>query len=359
MRKSLSASRRQFIQRSLALSPGLGLGLSARLHARLGAGLIGGVAVGLSLEPSALIARERHLIGFGTQLSLSAVHVDQGLLERALDAAVTRLRHIESVMSLFLPDSQVSVLNRVGQLHHPDSDLLAILRLAQSISRQSAGAFDVTVQPLWALWHQASLESRLPSAQQLQEAKALVDWQNVDLSDELVRFKRAGMGVTLNGIAQGYACDQARMVLKDHGIEHALLDLGEWSALGEARNIGIANPRQDNTLLTTVRLQSPKPGIARSLATSSDAQMSFTPDHRYHHIFNPETGASPALAASVSVLAESCALADALTKVFFMEASKNASFDQWVDRSKALCEVWNVEVVLADKTGQVWSNVQT
>jgi FAD:protein FMN transferase len=56
--------------------------------------------------------------------------------------------------------------------------------------------------------------------------------------------------------------------------------------------------------------------------------MSFTQDHRYHHIFDLVTGASPTLPASVSVVAESCAVADALIKVFFMEASKSTGFDQ-------------------------------
>jgi FAD:protein FMN transferase len=337
------APRRQFLQSSLGLGAGLALGVSA----------------GLSVAP--IRSQERHLLGFGTQLSISAAHSNKAVLERALDAAVARLRHIESVMSLFIMDSQVSQLNRIGHLTQPDPDLLAILRLAQSVSQQSAGAFDITVQPLWTLWHESATTKRLPSASELQQARALVAWQDLEVRDELIRFKRPGMGITLNGIAQGYACDQARAVLKEQGIEHALLDLGEWSALGntpgKALNIGVAHPRRDNELLTTVNLQTRKPGTFRSLATSSDAQMSFTQDHRYHHIFDPATGASPSLPASVSVVAESCAVADALTKVFFMEASKSTGFEQWVERSKVLCKAWDVEVVLADKAGSFWSNV--
>ena len=59
--------------------------------------------------------------------------------------------------------------------------------------------------------------------------------------------------------------------------------------------------------------------------------MSFSEDHRYHHIFDPRTGASPAMASTVSVVAESWALADALTKVFFVAAAKSTCFDQWVE----------------------------
>jgi FAD:protein FMN transferase len=362
--------RRNFLRSSM------GLGLSAAGLAQL-SGAPG--QSGSGNLASSLQWQERLLMGFGTQLSITAAHFDQGLLARALDASVARLRHIESVMSLFLADSQVSQLNRAGHVLNPDADLMAILQLAQSVSQRSAGAFDVTVQPLWTLWRQSSLEQRLPSEAELREAQSLVAWQNLEVRDEAVRFKRAGMCLTLNGIAQGYACDQARAELNAHGIEHALLDLGEWSAMGawgakgeqntqgewhvkgaadhKAPEIGIAHPRQDNQILATVKLDSHKPGEAKSLATSSDAQMSFSKDHRNHHIFNPRTGASPAMAASVSVVAQSCALADALTKVFFMQASKSTGFDQWVDRSKALCREWDVQVVLADKAGSVWSNV--
>lgn len=346
------ALRRHFLQSSMGLGMGLGaVGLTQLSSASNQAGA--------GAWSTALVTQERFMVGFGTQLSISASHADKNLLERALEAAIGRLRHIESVMSLFLQDSAVSQLNRSGYLQKPDPDLLAVLRLAQSVSKQSAGAFDITVQPLWRLWRQTSLENRLPGASELRQAQSLVAWQDLEVSEEQVRFKRPGMGLTLNGIAQGYACDQARMTLTAKGIEHALLDLGEWSSLGKANDIGVAHPRRDNELLATVNLQGRNPGLAQSLATSSDAQMSFTRDHRYHHIFDPNTGASPGLAASVSVVAESCALADSLTKVFFMEASKSTGFDQWVDRSKVLCQFWGVEVILADKTGTVWSNVSS
>ncbi len=351
-RQGVNAPRRHFLQSSMGLGVGLGAVSLAQFSST-------SLQAGGDAWSARLISQERYMVGFGTQLSIAASHVDKNLLEHALEAAVGRLRHIESVMSLFLQDSEVSQLNRSGYLHKPDPDLLAILRLAQSVSKQSAGAFDITVQPLWTLWRQSNLENRLPSADELRQAQALVAWQDLEVSDESVRFKRPGMGLTLNGIAQGYACDQARMTLKAKGIEHALLDLGEWSAFGNAHDIGVAHPRQDNELLATVHLQSRNPGVAQSLATSSDAQMSFTRDHRYHHIFDPNTGASPALAASVSVVAESCALADSLTKVFFMEASKSTGFEQWVDRSKVLCQSWGVEVILADKIGTVWSNVSS
>jgi FAD:protein FMN transferase len=301
--------------------------------------------------------RSRHLIGFGTHLSLKAGHSDLVALEQGLDESVLLLRHLESVMSLFQADSQISRLNRDGVLNDADAHLLRIVRLACKVSEASAGAFDITVQPLWQVWHQALGNHRLPSDNDLAAARAKLGWQGLDIKQRTLRFMRAGMAITLNGIAQGYACDQVRALLMKRGIGHAVLDIGEWSALGEEVKIGIAHPQKPGELLATLglagqpRVQAHRPPYL-SLATSSDAHTVFTTDRRFHHIFDPQTGASPHLASSVTVLSESCALADALTKVFFMSAARSVTFEDWAKHAERLCKRWGVGVLIADKTGR-------
>ena len=80
----------------------------------------------------------------------------------------------------------------------------------------------------------------------------------------------------------------------------------------------------------------------RSVATSSDAHSSFTADLRHHHIFDPRSGESPTGLASVTVVAPSCALADALTKVMFMGD---------IAQALALARHWGVDVLAIDKAG--------
>jgi thiamine biosynthesis lipoprotein len=79
------------------------------------------------------------------------------------------------------------------------------------------------------------------------------------------------------------------------------------------------------------------------MATSSDAHTVFSADRRNHHILDPRTGYSPQHWSSVTVLAPSCAMADALTKVFFMLPPS---------RIDAECRRWGVDVVLQDKAGK-------
>jgi thiamine biosynthesis lipoprotein len=220
--------------------------------------------------------------------------------------------------------------------------LFKILRLAQSVSTRSHGAFDVTVQPLWQVFEAAQRHAALPSKAAVLQARARVGWQALEIAPRRIRFKKPGMAISLNGIAQGYAADLVRSQLQASGIEHALINTGEWAALGQPDvlhgwTLGIANPRDERRLITRLRMD------GRSIATSADNETSFSSDLRNHHIFDPRTGYSPPDLASVTVAASSCALADALTKVMFVAGPQQAL---------TLARAWQVDVLLVDKAGQ-------
>ncbi len=288
--------------------------------------------------------RERALLGFGTRLWLRAAHEDEGRLEASLDAAVQAIRHVERQMSLFDENSAACQLNREGVLHKVDPDLLRVLGLAAQIAARSAGAFDITMQPLWQVWAAAQREGRLPGATELRQARALVDWRALRIEGQAVFLDRPGMAISLNGIAQGYAADLARARLQAHGIRHALLDTGEWSPLGWGPDntpwvLGVADPHVPGGAALQTRLISD----GRAMATSSDAHSVFSADRRHHHIIDPRSGYSPTIWSSVTVLAPSCALADGLTKVMFMAPASQAL---------ALAQQWGVDVLLIDKAGR-------
>ncbi len=318
----------------------------------LGAALLGSKAgsTAATAASTPLVWRERALLGFGTTLWLRAAHRDSDTVERALDAAVQAVRHVEAQMSLFDPASAISRLNREGSLRHVDADLLRVLQLAQRVSARSDGAFDITVQPLWLAWDAARRTGRTPSPQALAQARALVGWRDLVISADEVQLRRPGMALTLNGIAQGYAADLARERLRAHGIEHALLDTGEWAPLGHGPGdrpwtLAVADPQAsgDDIVGKAAGAVAALCTEGRSVATSSDAHTTFTADHRHHHIFDPRSGQSPAQLASVTVVAPSCALADALTKVLFMGS---------VNDALALARHWNVDVLAIDKSGK-------
>jgi thiamine biosynthesis lipoprotein len=310
----------------------------------LGAAAAAGLVASRTLRNAApeLQWASRTLTAMGTSMTMQVAHADGAQAVRALDAAVAEIRHIEDQMSLFRPDSAICQLNRTGRLDRPHPDLLEILRLAQHVAQRSQGAFDVTVQPLWLAFDAAQSLGRLPSAQAVLAARQQVGWRGLQLTDGGVRLQRPGMGITLNGIAQGYAADKVKARLQSLGIAHALVDAGEWAALGQPAHagdwmLGVANPRDAQHVLAGIAMQ------GRSVATSADDQCTFSPDFVNHHIFDPHTGHSPVELSSVTVVAPTCVMADALTKVFFMAGFDNAL---------PLARKWGVDVLVVDKRGR-------
>ena len=319
------------MKRRQMLQLGMGLGLGSSVMAR-----------------ESLVWQERSLLGFGTTLWIKAAHTDAGSLQQALNESVKAVRSVEKQMSLFDPDSAVSRLNRLGELRKPDPELLSVLTLAQYVSQRSAGAFDVTMQPLWNLWSLHSQSQTLPSSKALSQTRSLVNWQALTVSPDVVRLTVKGMGVSLNGIAQGYAADKVRAVLQSHGVQHALIDTGENTLLGQSPKGDAWRFAVEPSVVSNEAPPVIYPG-GWAVATSSDTHTSFSADHVHHHILNPHTGDSPTYWAAVSVIAPSCALADALTKVFFMSPPQ---------RIERLAKAWGVGAVLQDKRGKWFSYLQ-
>lgn len=251
----------------------------------------------------------------GAVVHVTVLHADERVAGEALDAAFAELERIENVMSLYRPESQISRLNREGVLENPDASLVEVLRFAAEVAEKSGGAFDVTVQPLWRL------KGTKPDASTL----ALVDWRKVETAENRVKLS-PGMAITLNGIAQGYAADAAMRVIRQHGVEHALIDAGEFSAVGLNAEkvpwrIGIQHPRQRDALAARAQLEN------RCLATSGDYETTFSDDFSRHHILDPHSGESPGELASVSVLAPTAMAADALsTALFVLGADRGLDF---------------------------------
>ncbi|RFO97302.1 FAD:protein FMN transferase [Rhodoferax lacus] len=315
--------------------------MKRRAFMQLGLGSALG-AVQASAGASPLVWRSRTLGAMGTSMRLQLAHTDAAQAEQALAAAIADIRSIEDQMSLFREDSALCQLNRTGVLTQAPADLLQVLHTAAQVSERSQGAFDITVQPLWQVFDAARQQGRLPSAAEVSAARSKVDWRGVQVRGDTVRLQQRGMALTLNGIAQGYAADKVRARLQALGVQHALVDAGEYAALGQAAHagdwtLGVASPRGAHALLAGIALQ------GRCVATSADDQCCFSADYRNHHIFDPRTGYSPQALSSVSVMADSAVQADAITKVLFM-----AGYEQALPLAKA----WGVEVLVVDKQGR-------
>ncbi len=284
-------------------------------------------------------------LAFGTTISVSVLHADARLARLAIDEALHAAQRVDRLMSIYHPASQVYQLNRDGLLARPDGQLLEVLTQARELSMVSDGAFDITVQPLWRAYSEAAAHGTLPTDAARRQARALVGWQELEFDHEAVRLARPGMAITLNGLAQGYAADRALAALQARGIQHALLDTGEFVARGRKQHrqpwtLGIRAPRDADALATTLYIE------GCGVATSGDYEATFTPDFAHHHIFDPALGDSPAELASVSVLAPSGMLADGLSTAFMVMGRTRAA--------ALAAQLPGVDLMTIDKQGRSW-----
>ena len=279
-------------------------------------------ASGLKLCPFAASADQAwswtgDALGAAARIELR--HPDRTQARRLVEACVAELRRLETAFSLYRADSEVSRLNRDGYLDHPSPDLLAILRQARDWGERTDGAFDVTVQPLWRLHadHFADHpgDSRGPSPAALAAACALVDHRGVDIATGRIAFDKPGMAITLNGIAQGYITDRVVDRLRDAGISSTLVDMGEIAAHGlrgaeTPWSVGVPDGR--GGLVTILPLRD------RAIATSAGHVTVFDPTGRFHHLFEPRTGACAGHVKAISVIADNATTADALSTALFV-----------------------------------------
>ncbi len=283
-------------------------------------------------------------LAFGTTVTINVLHADQSTALAAIQEALHQVKQVDALMSVYQAHSQVFQLNLHGVLASPDPHLLRVLTFAQQLSVMTAGAFDMTVQPLWQTFTQARAKNLLPGPDEIAAAKALVNWRRVELGPQQVRFQTTGMALTLNGVAQGYAVDLALQVLTSRGITRALLDTGEFGAIGSKTHsqpwvLGIGDPRQRDAVLAKLTMD------GRKVATSGDYETFFSPDFVHHHIFDPTTGDSPTELASVTVVAPTGILADGLSTAFMVMG---------VDKALALTAKWHdVDTLLILKNGTI------
>lgn len=246
-------------------------------------------------------------VAMGAAASLCLVGLSRDRAVPVLGAVESELRRLEGIFSLYRPGSALSRLNRDGRLVAPPPDLLAVLSLADRLFRASGGAFDPTVQPIFATHADALMAGRAPTGSELAAARALTGWSAVRLGADRITLERPGAAITLNGIAQGYITDRIAALLTGFGLHDVLVDMGEIRSRGRnpsgrAWSAGIREP--SGRIVNRVTLGD------GALASSAPLAMSLG---EAGHIFDPLTGATANAVSMVSVAAPDAALADGLS----------------------------------------------
>lgn len=196
---------------------------------------------------------------------------------------------------------------------HISDELFSLLELAQRVSAETDGSFDVTIRPVADLWGFIWKEYRLPKAEELEKVMPNVGFKSikVNAAQRTVRFLKPGVSIDLGGIGKGFAVDRAIGVLRNRGVTNALVRAG-----GDLRVIGTP-PGQE---AWSVQIEDPaKTGQRTSIflrdaavSTSGNYENFFIVDgKRYAHVLNPRSGMPVEGIAACSVIAPTCAESDA------------------------------------------------
>jgi thiamine biosynthesis lipoprotein len=270
--------------------------------------------------------------------------------QTALSATLAELVRLEAMFSLFRADSWLSRINRAGYINNAPPELVALLKTALNMAALSNGVFDPSIQPLWSLYFDHFVvggNSQSPAAALVQRARDLVDWRAVRLSSSEVTLTRAGMGLTLNGIAQGFITDRCGEVLRAHGFSHMLVDMGEPRAMaakpdGSAWQIGLADPREPSRALHTLSVTDQAVATSGGYGTMLDAAGLYT------HLINPSTGRTAPAFESVTVVASTATQADALSTALALIPSTDVSARLALLHTQAGCRA-----ICIDNAGRV------
>lgn len=281
----------------------------------------------------------------GADTSIQLYSYDQEKAEQTLSGAQEIINKYEAMFSLYDENSQTSTLNKFGVLQNPSSEFVALVRLSKKFSKTTNGAFDISVQPLWNVYqNHFNGETTGDLNEKINAVLENIGSDKISVGQERVSFERDNMAVSFNGIAQGFITDKVSEYLNEQGFENVLVDMGEYRAGGPQENgepwrIGLLDPFDAVSVADVIEMS------GGAVATSGGYGNQFDSSGQYHHLFNPQTGLSSKLYASVTVQANDATTADALSTAFsnMTESSIRKVMDHYS----------NVQVRLTDQNGSI------
>lgn len=276
--------------------------------------------------------------------------------ETLLDNAFNLLTQLENMLSINQDHTLLSQINKNAGISpvQVDSSTYQLIQKGLDYSALSNGAFDITIGPLVKLWDIGFSSAHLPSQTEINTTLPLIDYNNVILNETAcsVYLAKKNMLLDLGGIGKGYAADEVASLLRNAGVEHAIINLGgNIYTIGNHPDhkpwtIGIQdpfNPRGETIGSIQVTNQ--------SIVTSGIYERYFTTEDgtTYHHILNPSTGYPfNNTLAGVTIISDYSVDGDALsTTAFALGLEDGLTFIEEMENIEAIFITTNKEVYLS------------
>lgn len=248
--------------------------------------------------------------------------------ESAVKAAQNEINRLDKLLSVQNENSEIFKLNQSKEMTVSE-DTLTLITRSKELYTLTAGAFDITCEPLTREWgFYSGLENKVPSQMAIENALEGVGAEHINIENSTVTLD-SNTSLDLGGIAKGFASHKAAEILKDYGVTSALMSLGgNVRAVGskpdgESWSVAVTDPDDNSKSIGTLKISD------KAVVTSGGYQRYFEENGQiYHHIIDTKTG-YPAKSGlkSVTVVSEDDALADALsTALFVMGLEKSEEF---------------------------------
>jgi len=286
---------------------------------------------GLSASAQTLERFHQTHRAMGTEFAIDLYASDKGSAEAVMNLAFDEIDRLDDLLSNYRPSSELSRINREASAGPVITDPETFHFLERSLfwSRQSDGAFDITVGPLLRAWGFFFHHGRIPSDAELAALRERIGWQHVvlDPATRSVRFlPPRQMELDPGSIGKGFAVDRVVALLREQSVTSAFISAGSSTlyAIGTPPGtsgwpVNIPDPRHVGTIFSTIFLRD------SSLSTGACTEKFFIQNgHRYCHIFDPRTMRPVEGVLQTSVISPSATDSDALSTVVFILSAKES-----------------------------------
>lgn len=243
---------------------------------------------------------------------------------------LAELQKVDNALSMFNKESIISHINR-GENVETNEMFESVFNLAEKISDNTDGSFDITVAPLVNAWGFGFKTGNPPTKQTVDSLRAIVGYKKVKLVNHRITKTDARVMLDCSAIAKGYGCDVVARLLEKRGIKNYMVEIGGevvTHGISEKRlpwKIGVTKP-SDDSLNVNNELQTVLNVKDRAMATSGNYRnFYYRGGKKYAHTIDPATGYPVQHSIlSATVLAKCCAEADAYATAFMVMGMEKA-----------------------------------
>lgn len=274
-----------------------------------------------------LIIRQQHSMPYQQCSGVifgTTFHVTYQYDEDLEAEVVDKLKEVDAALSMFNEQSIISKINN-NQAVEPDKMFLDVFQLAQQVSKDTHGAFDITVAPLVNLWGFGFKHAQEPTKHAIDSLRQFVGYQKVSYDGKTIQKQDPRIMLDCSAIAKGYGTDVVARLMDEKGVKNYLVEIGGevvTRGISEKRvpwKIGVTKPTDDSLHIGN-ELQTVLNVTDKAMATSGNYRnFYYKGGRKYAHTINPKTGRPVQHnILSATVLCNQCAKADAYATAFMV-----------------------------------------